>query len=158
MTGRHVREASLRGVGLGVLGGTWDSLGPSSGSAALSPLGTGTGTDALAVLAPTTFKLVRFRARSNAVQATWTRTFRVRVALGSDVAATDLCTIGAGQSSCASNTRVAVPAGARLDLVVASASATPSTRATFGRPCGERGTAVNAESGSVWARDLRDRS
>lgn len=130
VTGKHVREASLRGVGLGVLGGEWESVGSGNGGNALSALGGGAGSTATNLVAPVRFKVARFRVRLGLTQTAGTRTFQARI--DGSLPGEDLCTISAGESSCASQAPVTIPAGARLDFWVSGSGASPASPASFG--------------------------
>ena len=127
--GRFAAKFLPRGVGLGLLGGSWSSVSSGNGGLALSPIADGIGASANTIVAPVDFKVRRFTVRLITQQTSGTRTFNLQL-IGQ--ASIPLCTISAGGTSCTSNKVVTVPAGSRFNMSVSVTNAQPSTTATYG--------------------------
>ena len=131
-TGADVRESSLRGIGAGVVGGSWDDTGGAGlGGHALSA--TGSTPPITNMLAPTKIKLVNFRVKLLYKQTQGIRSFHVQSRVfGSDDLSRALCTIRPGESSCTSRRPLTLPAGTRFGFWVSYSDTAPDSPAYYG--------------------------
>jgi hypothetical protein len=127
--GTDVQEASLSGVGAGLLGGGLKLPDNAVYSGLYNPFGGGDfGDPANSAVAPTDFKATKLRVRLFNPVTTGERRFTLRVK-DTDTALT--CSIPAGDKTCKSKQTVPVPKGAFFTLRAAG-TATGGAEGAFG--------------------------
>ena len=136
-TGTDVDEGSLRGIGLGVLGGQWtlpQGFGGQINGSGLSALDSGNAdSDETMILAPTDLAIVDFYVKLVDPQPQGTRAFHVQGdGFGTDETSRKLCEIGPGERSCRSDERIEIEAGKRFRFFMWYENLSGASNASFG--------------------------
>lgn len=130
--GADVKEASLKGIGLGLGGGEWELPAGQNGGRSLAPIGRGTGIDSFFIAAPRNLKVSEFTVLLTTPQTQGTREFFLQEFHNGVLTQTSLCTISANENSCSASASVKIEKGHVFRFWLSFSDSPPATSASYG--------------------------